>query len=96
MVDDGGSMIPNHVNILFYSPWNLASKKLTSRQVKGFTVRVNMFEVPDAFHVLAKTFGRSDLTLNYLPTLMTFSIQDDQLEIGMVDNVTGIYYELGS
>lgn len=93
--------LPNQVNILFYTPWNPVSKKVTSRQVKGFSVRVNLFEVPEAFHVITETYGREDLKLNHTPTLMKVSTavqvgMGTQIELEVVDNVTGIYYELGS
>ena len=83
------------VRVLFYSPWNAASKK-----VKGYDCRVNLFEVPEAFHVLMESFDFDDVKLNYVPTIATFySVETPEgqaIAVRINDNTTAIHHELAS
>lgn len=87
-----GSLSP--VKVLFYSPWNPASTK-----IKGYDCKVNIFEVPEAFHVLMDSFSFEDVKINYVPTLVTlYSIQTSEgptVAVRVNDNPTAIHYELG-
>lgn len=82
------------VRVVFYSPWDKASKK-----VKGHDCRVNLFDVPEAYHILKDVYELPPL--NYLPTMLTFTskaLADGtyELVIQMNDNATAIQHELVS
>lgn len=87
--------ITTPVRVLFYSPWNVASKK-----VKGYDCRVNLFEVPEAFHVLMESFDFDNVNINYVPTLATFytvnTPEGPAVAVKINDNPTAIHYELTS
>lgn len=83
------------VKVLFYSPWNVASTK-----VRGYDSRVNLFEVPEAFHVLMQSFDFDDVKLNYVPTIATFYLvetpEGQAIAVRINDNTTAIHHELAS
>lgn len=84
------------VSVAFYSPWDSPSKK-----VKDVDVRVNLFEVPEAYHIIQDSFPDAKMpTLNYVPTLVTFrgGLKGDEgytFSISVNDNPTAIHRELG-
>lgn len=78
------------VKVLFYSPWDKASKK-----VRGHDCRVNLFEVPNAFHIICEAFSL-DYKINYVPTLLNFYSSPSGHVIEMLDNTAAINYELTS
>lgn len=74
----------------FYTPWDKISKKL-----KNVTTRVNLFEVPEAYHIIKDTFNGVP-PLNRVPTVVFFSCKEPgTLEIRVTDNNTAIQNELG-
>lgn len=89
------------MRILFYSPWVKASK------IKGYDVRVNLFEVPHAFHQIMEELNNkfreitnglepNNFNLNYSPTLVTVMRDGEILTVCVNDNPTAINYELTS
>lgn len=83
-----------YLKVLFYNPWTDASKK-----IKNYDCRINLFEVPEAFHVLTKQLD-FDMNINYVPTLLTLkSVETPEgftVNAVMNDNPTAIHYELTS
>lgn len=88
---ESGALSP--IKILFYSPWDTASNK-----IKGYDCKVNLFEVPEAFHVLMDSFSLDALKINYVPTLVTiYSLDTPEgyaIAVKLNDNTTAIHYEL--
>lgn len=78
------------IKILFYTPWDKASKK-----IRGHDCRVNLFEVPDAFHIICEAFGL-DYKINYVPTMLNFYSSLSGHVVEMNDNTAAISYELAS
>ena len=78
------------IKILFYTPWDKASKRL-----RGYDCKVNLFEVPDAFHIICKAFDL-DYKINYVPTMLNFYSSPSGHAIEMIDNTAAINYELTS
>lgn len=86
---------PFNIPVVAYSPWDKASKK-----VKNYGARINLFEVPEAYHIIAEHFN-VDAKLNYVPTLIRFT--NEKVEKGVLkflvtvnDNATAIQHELAS
>jgi len=84
-------------NILFYTPWDNISSSL-----KKCDFRVNLFDVPEAYHILNEDFFDNTLPqLNYSPTLVEIWCDGDEAEgwiysARVVDNRTAVQYELTS
>ena len=78
------------LRIIFYSPWEKASK------IKGYDIRVNLWEVPAAFSVLKSEFVLQD-NLSYNPTLLVVDrYSDGKAKFRINDNKAAINYELAS
>ena len=96
-IEQGDPTLPKSIRVLFYTPWNKAAKK-----IKGYDCRVNLFDVPEAFHEIVDWVGKDNFKqqhLNYVPTLVTFRYggeANSPLQIEVNDNPTAIQYELGS
>jgi len=96
-IERGDSSLPKSLRVLFYTPWNKAAKK-----IKGYDCRVNLFDVPEAFHEIVDWVGKENFkqsNINYVPTLVTFKYGGEDnapLQIEVNDNPTAIQYELGS
>lgn len=95
-VESGDASMPKALRVLFYNPWEKAAKK-----IKGYDCRVNLFDVPEAFHEIVDWVGKDNFkqpNLNYVPTLVTFrnSGEGQPLQVEVNDNPTAIQYELGS
>lgn len=77
--------------VLLYTPWSKAAKK-----IKGYDCRINLFDLPEAFSILREEVKLSSEHLNYVPTLLTFTVNTDGLLVQVNDNPSAIQYELGS
>ena len=88
-MEAGDPGMPNAFRVLFYTPWDKPSKK-----VKGYDCRVNLEDLPDAYHVMRETLDFAP-RMNYSPTLVTFRFQRGQnLLVEVNDNLTAIHHEL--
>jgi len=95
-IESGDPSFPKSIRVLFYTPWDKAAKK-----IKGYDCRVNLFDVPEAFHAIVEWIGEGNFkqNLNYVPTLVTFKYggeANSPLQIEVNDNPSAIQYELGS
>jgi len=96
-IENGDPVLPKFIRVLFYTPWDKAAKK-----IKGYDCRVNLFDVPEAFHEMVDWVGEGNFKqkhLNYVPTLVTFRYGGDEnspLQVEVNDNPSAIQYELGS
>jgi hypothetical protein len=79
-----------HHQVIFYTPWDKAAKK-----IKGIVSRVNLFDLPDAYSIMRREFNLPE-NLNYVPTLLTFEVQNGEVSVRFVDNCTAIQHELVS
>jgi len=87
--------VPFNIPVVIYSPWDKASKK-----VKNYGSRINLFEVPEAYHTIARYY-KLEKPINYVPTLIRFineKIEKGIFKFSMIvnDNTTAIQHELAS